>query len=158
MRNSIIAIALGTITILIGMIVVDIQDDESARQLDPLYSCTVTAHATNGTSKATTGDTFRSLKACTTASGWVAADIESLTAADADATAALLATALDLGSGKANGASATGDRAAIYQFSGAPDIQSLTPLVLRVVLLLAGISMIGLGAAGTMGYGPVSRM
>ena len=46
----------------------------------------------------------------------------------------------------------------IGSFSGALPINNLIPLIIRVVLLMVGIGMIGIGGAGMVGYGPMNRM
>jgi hypothetical protein len=53
-------------------------------------------------------------------------------------------------------AAATGSAANIGSFSGAQSLNDLIPLVFMMVILIAGVGLIGLGGAGVAGKGPMS--
>lgn len=52
---------------------------------------------------------------------------------------------------------ATESRAGITSFSGAKPLNDLVPTLVRVVLVMIGVGMIGIGGAGFVGIGPLGR-
>ena len=54
-------------------------------------------------------------------------------------------------------AESAGQDASIGSFSGAQDVNDLIPLVYNVVILTIGVGLIGLGATGAAGVGPMGR-
>lgn len=151
MQRTIIVLAMGVVSIIVGMVVIPVVDEETARQTDTRYSCTISATHATAPSGVAVGETFQSTRACSATSGWTADDISD----PSGATAAQFVSGLNIGAGSSGGATATGSQRVIYDFSGAAPIASLTPLILRVVLLILGIGLIGVSGAGMAGYGPM---
>lgn len=56
-----------------------------------------------------------------------------------------------------NTATTSGSSTEIGSFTGAQDVNDLVPLVYISVIVVLAVSMIGLGAGGAAGFGPVSR-
>jgi hypothetical protein len=53
-------------------------------------------------------------------------------------------------------AATSGSAANIGSFAGAQSLNDLIPLVFMMVILIAGVGLIGLGGAGVAGKGPMS--
>ncbi len=53
-------------------------------------------------------------------------------------------------------AASAGSNANIGSFSGAQDLNDLVPLVYNAAVVVMGVGLIGMGAAGLAGKGPIS--
>ena len=54
-------------------------------------------------------------------------------------------------------ASTAGGNANIGSFSGAQSLNDLVPLIYNAAIVMLGVGMMGIGAAGFAGKGPLSR-
>lgn len=142
MRAQATAIILGVVVLLVGMLVASILDTQAAHSGDTAIRCTTSS---------TSGGTFvlisKTAANCESESGLVQGDFRVPTP-----TSAQLAI-LNGGSSSTNTATST----TIASFAGSKPLNDLIPTLVRVVLVVIGVGMIGIGGLGLMRRGPLAN-
>lgn len=158
MRTRATAIVLGVVTLLVGMLVAGILDQQAVQ--DIAARCELGANAapyTKGqnvvlSSESADCDDTGLLTPSTAARA--SAVIRNAPRAIATTEVRPLATQI-AGATEANGRQT---RATITSFAGSKPLNDLTPTLVRVVLVIVGVGMIGIGGVGFAGIGPLGRV
>lgn len=147
MRAQIVAMVIGVVTVLVGMLIAGILDQTAAEQGDTAIRCrtgiTAGANAYSGVLISKTA------AQCEATNGLVAGDFRVPTP-----TSAQLGT-LNAAQNEA-GAGGYASGADIASFAGAAPLNDLIPTLIRVVLVIIGVGMIGIGGMGAIGRGPLA--
>ncbi|MCY3543801.1 MAG: hypothetical protein OXH22_07155 [Chloroflexi bacterium] len=151
MRAQIVAIILGVVTLVVGMLVAGILDHQATHSGDSAARCKLKVAAApyakdaTVTLKSQTADCDDAISAVTAAG--VIAPLRNPTPVST-AQAVAFATAV---------AGADESRPGIASFSGAKPLNDLVPTLVRVVLVMVGVGMIGIGGMGFMRRGPLAN-